>query len=71
MANKHIRIPNRADVAQKVGTSEQYLYQIETGRRKAGRLMAEAIERATEGATTAKRLRPDLFGGIARKARAA
>lgn len=68
---KHIDIPDRAAVAKKVGTSEQYLYQISTGRRKAGRLMAEAIERATEGATSAKKLRPDLFGTASRKARAA
>ena len=60
--DKHIEIPNRSEVAKKLGTSEQYLYQIETRRRKASRLMAEAIERETGGVVSKHRLRPDLFG---------
>lgn len=54
-------IPNRSKVAEEIGTSDQYLYQIETGRRRASRLMALAIERATAGAVAAHQLRPDLY----------
>lgn len=58
-----ITIPNRAAVAAAIGTSDQYLYQIESGRRQASRLMAEAIERVTEGQVTKVQLRPDLYQG--------
>lgn len=54
-------IPNRAVVAEAIGTSDQYLYQIESGRRQASRLMASAIERETGGQVTRHQLRPDLF----------
>lgn len=56
-----LAIPNRAKVAEAIGTSDQYLYQIETGRRKASRLMAMAIERETAGQVTRQQLRPDLY----------
>ena len=59
---EHLKIPNRADVAESVGTSDQYLYQIETRRRLAGRVLAIAIERATGGGVTRQHLRPDVFG---------
>lgn len=58
---KHISIPKRAEVASELETSEQYLYQIETRRRRPSRLMALAIERATAGAVTRHDLRPDLY----------
>jgi DNA-binding transcriptional regulator YdaS (Cro superfamily) len=54
-------IPNRAAVAQAIGTSDQYLYQIESRRRLASKLMAEAIERVTEGAVPRQTVRPDIF----------
>lgn len=56
-----IAIPNRADVAREIGTSDAYLWQIETGRRRPSRWLAEAIERATNGVVTRRVLRPDLF----------
>jgi DNA-binding transcriptional regulator YdaS (Cro superfamily) len=58
---KPIQIPSRRAVAQELGTSDQYLYQIETRRRLASKLMARAIETATGGKVTRHELRPDLY----------
>lgn len=56
-----IAIPNRRAVAVAIGSSDAYLWQLETGRRRPSRWMAEAIERATAGEVPCWKLRPDLF----------
>jgi DNA-binding transcriptional regulator YdaS (Cro superfamily) len=61
MQSAFVTIPNRRQVAGIVGSSDAYLWQLETGRRRASRWLAEAIERATNGAVTCWQLRPDLF----------
>lgn len=58
---KTLTIPNRAYVAFRLGTSPQYLYQIETRRRMAGRHLALAIERETRSAVSRYELRPDIW----------
>lgn len=60
MQSALVTIPNRKHVAGIVGSSDAYLWQIETGRRRASRWLAEAIERATGGQITRGQLRPDL-----------
>lgn len=55
----------RADrklLARKLQTHEGYLYQIATGRRKPGPVMARRIHEATAGAVTLESLRPDVWG---------
>lgn len=51
-------------LADEVGTVPDYLWQIARGWRgkRASRVMALAIERATGGAVTRYDLRPDIFG---------
>jgi DNA-binding transcriptional regulator YdaS (Cro superfamily) len=55
----------RADrklLAAKLQTHEGYLYQIATGRRKPGPVMARRIHEATLGVVTLESLRPDVWG---------
>lgn len=52
----------RAELAAAVGYSPDYLWQVATGRRKAGHKLANAIETATNGRVTRYSLRPDIFG---------
>ena len=55
--------PARQALAAEVcNGSEAYLYQLATGRRKAGHKLAQAIERATEGRVSKESLRPDVWG---------
>ena len=61
MDSIRIAIPNRSEVARQLGTSDAYLWQIETGRRRPSRWLAEAIERVTNGAVGKHVLRPDLY----------
>lgn len=51
-------------LADEVGTVPDYLWQIASGWRgkRPSRVMALAIERATNGAVTRYDLRPDIFG---------
>lgn len=51
-------------LAEEVGSSPGYLWQIATAWRgkRASRIMAIAIERATDGAVTRQELRPDIWG---------
>ena len=53
----------RRQLAEDVGTSPDYLWQMATSWRgkRPSRLMAKAIESATKGEVTAVSLRPDLF----------
>lgn len=53
----------RHALAQEIGTSRDYLWQMATSWRgkRPSRLMALAIERATDGKVKARNLRPDLF----------
>lgn len=48
-------------LADKIGTSVQYLQQISGGHRKASVNMAVSIECATKGVITREVLRPDIF----------
>lgn len=61
-------------LAEEVGTSTGYLWQMATGWRgkRASRIMAIAIERATNGAVTRQELRPDIWepGSVGRDASA-
>jgi DNA-binding transcriptional regulator YdaS (Cro superfamily) len=53
----------RRQLADDVGTSPEYLWQMAVGWRgkRASRVMAIAIERATNGAVTRQDLRPDIW----------
>lgn len=53
----------RRRLAEAVGTSPEYLWQMATGWRgkRASRVMALAIERATNGTVTRQELRPDIW----------
>ena len=53
---------DRKMLARKLKTHEQYLYQIATGRRKPGPVMARRIHEATAGAVRLDELRPDVWG---------
>lgn len=59
----------RADLAQKLGTNPQYLWQIATGwrGRRASPAMAQRIEEATQGEVTKEQLRPDIWPPQARE----
>lgn len=54
----------RLELAQKVGSSPDYLWQVATGwkGRKAGPLLANRIHDATDGEVSKHDLRPDIFG---------
>jgi len=52
------------ELAQKLGTSYPYLYQMETGRRAVTPEMACELEVATSGLLTRVALRPDVFGSL-------
>lgn len=53
----------RRRLAETVGTSYDYLWQLATGwrGRRPSRITAFAIERATDGAVTRQELRPDIW----------
>lgn len=53
----------RKQLAADIGTSPEYLWQIATGWRgkRASKVMALSIERATGGQVPPGKLRPDLF----------
>lgn len=54
----------RRALADEVGANHEYLWQVATGwrGRRASRILATSIERATDGVVTRYDLRPDLFG---------
>lgn len=54
--------PVLAALSSDTSYSAETLYMIATGNKKAGALMAGAIEKATSGAVTRNELRPDVFG---------
>lgn len=54
-------VTRRRWLADQIGGSEQYLYQIHTGRRKAGPELAKRIEVITNGELSRHDLRPDIF----------
>ena len=53
---------DRKALARVLKTHEGYLYQIATGRRKPGPVMARRIHEATLGVVTLESLRPDVWG---------
>jgi DNA-binding transcriptional regulator YdaS (Cro superfamily) len=63
-----VDVAHREQLARALKINEQYLYQIETGRRQAGPKLALEIERQTSGEVTASDLRPDIFGKPSKKA---
>lgn len=66
-----IDCPVLAAVADAAGCAASTLYMIALGHKKAGPLLARAIESATGGAVTRYELREDVFGAAPPKARAA
>lgn len=56
----------RKALAEKCGTSPEYLWQVATGwrARKPSVDLARKIEEATAGAVTRAELRPDIFGPL-------
>ncbi len=52
---------NKRKLATSLDTSVAYLSQIANGHRKAGFVLAKAIEDATSGAVTREDLRPDVY----------
>lgn len=63
----------RKALAEKCGTSPEYLWQVATGwrDRKPSIELAKKIEAATDGAVTRQDLRPDVFGEAPAKTEAA
>jgi DNA-binding transcriptional regulator YdaS (Cro superfamily) len=55
-----ITAAKRADIAERVGLHEQYLYQCFSGRRSLPTEHCPAVERATAGDVTCEALRPDV-----------
>lgn len=57
----------RKTLAEKCGTSPEYLWQVATGwrDRKPSTDLAKKIEEATAGEVTRQELRPDVFGELA------
>lgn len=58
---------DRKALARVLKTHEGYLYQIATGRRKPGPVMARRIHEATLGVVTLESLRPDVWGDTSSK----
>lgn len=52
----------KAALIARTGINPQYLYQIATGRRKAGPVLAGRIAEATDNEVSREELRPDYFG---------
>lgn len=51
----------RADLAQRVGSSAEYLRLIFKGHKKAGFLLARRLEEETNSVITKTELRPDIY----------
>lgn len=50
-----------AEIAKRAGCKPSTLYMIATGHKRPGHLLAQGIERATDGAVTRQDLRPDIW----------
>lgn len=61
----------RAQLAADTNSSPDYLWQIATGRRKAGAMLALSIHEATAGKVSKQTLRPDIFGAPPKAAKKA
>ncbi len=60
---EQIKTPGEAKrLAAKVNSDPAYLYQIATGRRRAGFELAQKIEKGTRRAVRKESLRPDVWG---------
>jgi DNA-binding transcriptional regulator YdaS (Cro superfamily) len=57
-----IQCPVLAGIAERAECSHATLYMIALGHKKAGPMLARAIEQATGGAVSRYVLRPDVFG---------
>lgn len=55
-------VGGRRALADDLGVSPAYLYQMVTGIRPVSATLCRTIERATKGAVTVHELRPDVFG---------
>lgn len=57
---RHVDASERESVASRCNTTVDYFYQLAGGHRCASPQLAGLIENATNGAVTARELRPDL-----------
>ncbi|GEM_PF-6224603 len=61
---KSLSVQQRESIAEKAGTSAEYLRQVLVYERQPSADMAKRLEEATGGALTRRTLRPDLFADM-------
>ncbi|HEX7122446.1 MAG TPA: YdaS family helix-turn-helix protein [Gemmatimonadaceae bacterium] len=66
-----IGCPVFAAVAKRASCSPATLYMVSRGNKRAGPKLARAIETATSGEVTAAEIRPDYFGPLQKRRKAA